>query len=357
MRIIFISVAVVVLLGIVGYFLLSQNESKDAEDIKSPDNSTSTFVRKDFSQYNADFRFSAEIPKEFGVEYIEQLSAISIYDSNQEAKNIRDKAQIYITNFEANRFLTLRTVDISQQIVTTIKGRDAILYEITKKQGVPDFISQPSWRNFKHKVLDIRFTKNNPSIFYPFAYNPDLSEEIFTHFIDSLVFHNDKQSLMPPLLKFEERIIKKPFGLKVSPQNSPVQPENFTGYHTGIDYEIFFEEANTNVPAYALCGGKLKTKKFASGYGGVAVQDCLFEDEAVTVIYGHLLFSSIAQSEDFYFSPGDIIGELAHAGTEAGGERKHLHIGIHKGSALDIRGYVNDEAQLSGWLDPDRFLK
>jgi hypothetical protein len=30
---------------------------------------------------------------------------------------------------------------------------------------------------------------------------------------------------------------KKPFGIYITPENSPVQPENFTGYHTGIDVE------------------------------------------------------------------------------------------------------------------------
>ena len=30
-----------------------------------------------------------------------------------------------------------------------------------------------------------------------------------------------------------ERIIKKPFGIKINPANSPVQPERFSGYHTG----------------------------------------------------------------------------------------------------------------------------
>lgn len=40
-----------------------------------------------------------------------------------------------------------------------------------------------------------------------------------------------------PIAEFEKRITKKPFGIYITPQNSPVQPERFTGYHTGVDVE------------------------------------------------------------------------------------------------------------------------
>ena len=38
-----------------------------------------------------------------------------------------------------------------------------------------------------------------------------------------------------PIGQTEERITKKPFGIKISPENSPISPERFSGYHTGID--------------------------------------------------------------------------------------------------------------------------
>lgn len=63
--------------------------------------------------------FSAEIPKEFEAEYILPLKAINIYDKNQ--------PQIYITYFEADRFLTLSTVDITQRDPITIKGHEAFI--------------------------------------------------------------------------------------------------------------------------------------------------------------------------------------------------------------------------------------
>ncbi|MDP1845177.1 MAG: hypothetical protein Q8L09_00330 [Candidatus Moranbacteria bacterium] len=39
-------------------------------------------------------------------------------------------------------------------------------------------------------------------------------------------------------------------------------------------------------------------------------------------------------------------------GAETDGERKHLHLGIHKGAGVNILGYVQSKAELSGWLDP-----
>lgn len=41
-----------------------------------------------------------------------------------------------------------------------------------------------------------------------------------------------------PLTDAAARITKKPFGIFITPQNSPVQPERFSGFHTGTDFEI-----------------------------------------------------------------------------------------------------------------------
>ncbi|MCL5774898.1 MAG: hypothetical protein M1333_01655, partial [Patescibacteria group bacterium] len=57
--------------------------------------------------------------------------------------------------------------------------------------------------------------------------------------------------LFPPLDKALERVTKKPFGIKISPQNSPVSPERFSGFHTGVDFETFPDEQDTGVSVYA----------------------------------------------------------------------------------------------------------
>jgi len=79
-----------------------------------------------------------------------------------------------------------------------------------------------------------------------------------------------------PLSDAKNRVTKKHFGQYITPQNSLVQPEKFTGYHTGADFEIKPEELNAKVIVYAICDGPIKIKQFVSGYGGVVVQACTY---------------------------------------------------------------------------------
>ncbi|HBP01379.1 MAG: hypothetical protein UY41_C0011G0034 [Candidatus Moranbacteria bacterium GW2011_GWE1_49_15] len=166
---------------------------------------------------------------------------------------------------------------------------------------------------------------------------------------------NFEDELRPPLDRVAERVSKKPFGKFVTPQNSPVSPERFSGYHTAIDLEVFPEEleAEVKVPVKAICSGKLLSKRTASGYGGLAVQECEIGNQAVTVVYGHLKLSSISKNIGDEIGVGEEIGVLGNGySVETDGERKHLHLGIRKGSDINILGYAQNEAQLSGWIDP-----
>lgn len=97
-----------------------------------------------------------------------------------------------------------------------------------------------------------------------------------------------------PLDRPKERITKKTFGIYITPQNSPVQPERFTGYHTGVDFEILPGEENVPVTVKAFCDGKLIQKGTASGYGGYAVQACSIAGQSTTVVYGHLDLATIS---------------------------------------------------------------
>lgn len=156
-----------------------------------------------------------------------------------------------------------------------------------------------------------------------------------------------------PLDRASERVTQKPFGIYITPANSPVQPEKFTGYHTGTDFEIFPEELNAAVSVRAICDGTLKLKETASGYGGVAVESCMLNEEAVTVIYGHLNLASVTPNTGDSLAAGETFAVLgADKSTETDGERKHLHLGIHRGSATNIKGYVASQGELSGWADP-----
>jgi murein DD-endopeptidase MepM/ murein hydrolase activator NlpD len=157
----------------------------------------------------------------------------------------------------------------------------------------------------------------------------------------------------PPLDRAGERVTKKPFGIYITPQNSPVQPERFRGYHTGTDFEIFPEELDVDVPVRAICDGKIALEKYASGYGGLLVQNCELDGQPITVIYGHLKLASITKNASDALTKGEEIGILGKAfSSETSGERKHLHLGVHKGSVIDIRGYVQNQSELLEWLGP-----
>lgn len=58
-----------------------------------------------------------------------------------------------------------------------------------------------------------------------------------------------------PINDFFQRITKKPFGIFITPKNSPVQPEKFMGYHTGVDIE--YGDITGDVPVYAIANGQV----------------------------------------------------------------------------------------------------
>ena len=160
-----------------------------------------------------------------------------------------------------------------------------------------------------------------------------------------------------PLERSGERVTKKPFGIFITRQNLPVQPGRFSGYHTGTDFEIFPEELAADVTVRAVCDGTLLVKQYASGYGGVAVQSCVLEGEPITVVYGHLRLASIAAPQGAPLRAGDTLGVLgADKSVETDGERKHLHLGFHQGSAVTLLGYVADQSQLRQWIDPCQYV-
>lgn len=159
--------------------------------------------------------------------------------------------------------------------------------------------------------------------------------------------------ITPPIENYAQRVTKKPFGIKISPNDSPVQPERFTGYHSGTDFETINYKEDINVYFYAICTGELILKRFASGYGGVVVQKCEIQDANFTVLYGHLDLDSIEAEIGDLINEADLIGILGEGySNETDGERKHLHLGVHKGFELELRGYVQNESELDEWVDP-----
>jgi len=101
----------------------------------------------------------------------------------------------------------------------------------------------------------------------------------------------------------------------------------------------------------------LLMKKWASGYGGVVVQGCVIDNQDVTVIYGHVRLASVAVSVGQEVIAGEKIAALGNAySNETDHERKHLHLGIHKGAAINIKGYVSTQNDLQDWIDINRVV-
>lgn len=150
----------------------------------------------------------------------------------------------------------------------------------------------------------------------------------------------------------QARVTKKPFGIFITPETSPVQPEKFKGYHTGVDFELLEGEKEQDVAVRALCDGDVVLKEKISGYGGVLIQECLKYGKTYTVLYGHLSLASVQLSVGDMVEVGQYIGHLGRGySEETDGERPHLHLSIHIGSDIELRGYVTSEMELAEWVD------
>lgn len=150
------------------------------------------------------------------------------------------------------------------------------------------------------------------------------------------------------------------FGVHVTPDpaTNPIDPpERFSGYHAAVDYEVSAEELDVPTPVFSICRGKVVYSGFAEGYGGLLIQRCTLDGEPISVIYGHLSRKGLIE-DGVTLRPGEQLGYLADArSVDSDGNRKHLHLGIHKGRSLDMRGYVQTEEDLAEFIDPATVLQ
>jgi len=162
--------------------------------------------------------------------------------------------------------------------------------------------------------------------------------------------------LLEPTDGFLQRITLKPFGIYITPATSPVQPERFTGYHTGVDAE--FTDVAGKVEVKAIAPGTVVLSRRVSGYGGVVVIRHDINGQQILILYGHLDPSSLV-AVNTQVAASQVIGKLGEGYTAATDyERKHLHLGMLKGKTVDLRGYVNTEKELlAGWYNPLDFYK
>lgn len=158
--------------------------------------------------------------------------------------------------------------------------------------------------------------------------------------------------LIEPVPEFVQRITKKPFGIFITPKTSPVQPDKFTGYHTGIDVE--YEDVSKDVPVRAISDGTVVTHRDVPGYGGVVVVRHEINGEQFFALYGHIDPASFQHDPSSAVKRGEMLGVLGDGYTkETDGARKHLHFSLQRaGEKPDLRGYVKTADDLERWLNP-----
>lgn len=159
-----------------------------------------------------------------------------------------------------------------------------------------------------------------------------------------------EEALATPTDEFQKRVTKKYFGTYVTPENSPVKPERFTGYHTGVDVE--FTDTDQDVPVYAVADSKVVLSRTASGYGGVFMIQFEFQGKTYTALYGHIRPSTLPAVGTTYTKNQRIAVLGSGFTSETDQERHHLHFSIQPGTSQDIRGYVQNQSELSGWINP-----
>lgn len=173
---------------------------------------------------------------------------------------------------------------------------------------------------------------------------------------DAVVNYNTPAASSAAMILDRARVMKKPFGIRIDPALSPVQPERFSGFHTGADFEVMPGEEEEAITIPAICSGEVSLARTVNGYGGTLVQRCTIGNEEVTVLYGHLDASSLP-SAGSNLPQGSAVGRLGKGySSETDGERPHLHLAIHRGTAIELRGYVQLEADLTAWMNPLNML-
>jgi murein DD-endopeptidase MepM/ murein hydrolase activator NlpD len=120
--------------------------------------------------------------------------------------------------------------------------------------------------------------------------------------------------------------------------------------------EILPGEENNPVPVYAIGSGTVTFVGPVAGYGGVILEK--LASDSFTVLYGHVNYLASSIKVGDQVAGGRQLTILGNAfSSQTGGERKHLHLGLYKGSGEYFRGYEATMAGLTDhWLDPLVFL-
>lgn len=172
-------------------------------------------------------------------------------------------------------------------------------------------------------------------------------------------------TLVYPILNFVSRATENLFG-SYFPSGGSTNPDltvcptatYYSGYHTAVDIETNASEANSNISIFAIAAGTVREVSTVSGYGGLIVIQYNLGGADYTAYYGHVDLSTAKIKIGDKVNVGETLASLGSACSAANGNvRKHLHFGLHKGSAIDIRGYVPNKTELDAWVDPKLLLE
>lgn len=167
-----------------------------------------------------------------------------------------------------------------------------------------------------------------------------------------------------PISRFTERLKKNFFGSffsSGSPQTLDRQvcpgATIYTGYHTGDDLETFADEQNVLLPVVSIADGRVLEANRVSGYGGLIVISYQLAGKDYTAYFGHVDLSTAKVKVGDTVVPGEQLADLAPACSSANDNvRKHLHFALHRGTGVDVHGYVATSNALSSWVDPAAIL-
>lgn len=133
------------------------------------------------------FKLEFDVPTEWEIEYIPALEAINLFTLSGDG-TARERSQMLIRYFDADKFLTLNTVTVHSTEELTIGQGNYIArrYDIEKKPNVADFKDQPAWRNQRHTVTDFSGAGEGRKRYYVVAARPDLNPTLYEKILESI---------------------------------------------------------------------------------------------------------------------------------------------------------------------------
>jgi len=162
-----------------------------------------------------------------------------------------------------------------------------------------------------------------------------------------------------PLPNYPPRVTERVYGTYYSKAKSGELAcgGQFSGYHNGDDLEATPAEIDQEVPVFAIADGKVREFNRINGYGGLLIIEHTIAGQTMTANYGHVDLNQPKVTVGGTVKAGQVAAYLgAHCSSETDGERKHLHFSLHKGTIIDVKGYVQSQAALAEWLNPKEFL-